>query len=269
MPNTEYLTVGELAKEVGVTVRTVQYYDQIGLLTPSIKGSRNQRLYAQQDKETLFKILCLKFMGLSLDEIRGAVTEEFNASAPIERLLEEKIGDAEKDMSRLMKRFATLKNLLETIRTDPQVNWQYYAYVIERFQNDGKYSWKLDCTFEENAYKERESQNGEKCKSVESWHKLIADTISMVHRGVSPEDTGCREIARRYLQLQSDLKAHTPIDFTTHHNFVLFDSTTSDGHGDSFGALRMEVYAFLERAVDAYQKEEHQDDRVMDDNKQV
>ena len=35
---------GELAEKVGVTVRTIQYYDQENLLKPSAKGSRNQRL---------------------------------------------------------------------------------------------------------------------------------------------------------------------------------------------------------------------------------
>ena len=56
-----YMTVGELAEKVGVTVRTIQYYDQENLLKPSAKGSRNQRLYTHKDEETLYKILCFKF----------------------------------------------------------------------------------------------------------------------------------------------------------------------------------------------------------------
>lgn len=38
MEECEYLTVGQLAREVGTTVRTIQYYDQQGLLSPSAKG---------------------------------------------------------------------------------------------------------------------------------------------------------------------------------------------------------------------------------------
>ena len=45
MTDQRYLTVGELARRVGVTVRTIQYYDQQGLLSPSAKGPQNQRLY--------------------------------------------------------------------------------------------------------------------------------------------------------------------------------------------------------------------------------
>lgn len=69
----EYMTVGELAERVGVTVRTIQYYDQENLLKPSAKGSRNQRLYTKKDQDKLYKILCFKFMGLSLTEIRQSL----------------------------------------------------------------------------------------------------------------------------------------------------------------------------------------------------
>ena len=60
------MTVGELARRVGVTVRTIQYYDQKGLLHPSSKSEQNQRLYSTDDEERLYRILTLKFLGFSL-----------------------------------------------------------------------------------------------------------------------------------------------------------------------------------------------------------
>ena len=50
----DLMTVGELARRVGVTVRTIQYYDQKGLLHPSSKSEQNQRLYSRDDEERLF-----------------------------------------------------------------------------------------------------------------------------------------------------------------------------------------------------------------------
>ena len=68
MPSFEddLMTVGELARRVGVTVRTIQYYDQKGLLHPSSKSEQNQRLYSAEDEERLYRILTLKFLGFSL-----------------------------------------------------------------------------------------------------------------------------------------------------------------------------------------------------------
>ena len=67
MTDQNYLTIGELARRVGVTVRTIQYYDQQGLLSPSAKGPQNQRLYTDDNVKDLYRILTLKYLGLSLD----------------------------------------------------------------------------------------------------------------------------------------------------------------------------------------------------------
>ena len=68
----DLMTVGELARRVGVTVRTIQYYDQKGLLHPSSKSEQNQRLYSTDDEERLYRILTLKFLGFSLAQIKEA-----------------------------------------------------------------------------------------------------------------------------------------------------------------------------------------------------
>ena len=49
MTDQNYLTIGELARRVGVTVRTIQYYDQQGQLSPAAKGPQNQRLYTDDN----------------------------------------------------------------------------------------------------------------------------------------------------------------------------------------------------------------------------
>lgn len=57
------MTVSELASRVGVTVRTIQYYDQRGLLHPTCKGEQNLRLYSPADEERLNRIITLKYLG--------------------------------------------------------------------------------------------------------------------------------------------------------------------------------------------------------------
>ena len=64
------MTVGELASRVGVTVRTIQYYDQRGLLHPTCKGEQNLRLYSPADEERLNRIITLKYLGFSLSQIQ-------------------------------------------------------------------------------------------------------------------------------------------------------------------------------------------------------
>ena len=44
-----YMTVGEVAKKMGVTVRTLQYYDREGLFSPSAESEGGRRLYTDKD----------------------------------------------------------------------------------------------------------------------------------------------------------------------------------------------------------------------------
>ena len=255
----EYMTVGELAEKVGVTVRTIQYYDQENLLKPSAKGSRNQRLYTQKDAEKLYKILCFKFMGLSITEIRDSLNsfEETNA---VKLLLDKKISDVEKDMSALMKRFATLKNLNETVKNDTEVNWQHYAHMIERFQDEGKYLWQLSCSFEENAYREQEQKQlrqeagqQHRKKAVEDFHKLVADVIQLLHQEEPIDSEKSQAIALRYMSMRQE----TGFDVrkTKHHDVVISESAEPSGNMyDSFHTLRQEVSDYLQNAASLYQQ---------------
>lgn len=74
---TNYST-GQFAKLANVTERTIRYYDKIGLLKPSFVMENGYRRYTQSDLLKLQKILSLKHMGFSLDEIYPMVSKEQN-----------------------------------------------------------------------------------------------------------------------------------------------------------------------------------------------
>ena len=61
---------GQFASRAGVSLRTLRFYDKVGLLTPSAYTDVGYRLYADQDLLTLQHILALKFLGFSLEEIK-------------------------------------------------------------------------------------------------------------------------------------------------------------------------------------------------------
>ncbi|MFE5317650.1 MerR family transcriptional regulator [Paenibacillus sp. NPDC056579] len=65
--------VGELAKLTGLTVRTLRFYDQIGLFSPSDQTESGHRLYNESDLSRLQQIVSLKELGLSLDEVKSVL----------------------------------------------------------------------------------------------------------------------------------------------------------------------------------------------------
>jgi len=68
--NEKLMTVGDVAKIAGVSVRTVQYYDQCNILKASSYREGGFRLYSNKDLVMLHQIKSLKHMGLTLNEIK-------------------------------------------------------------------------------------------------------------------------------------------------------------------------------------------------------
>ena len=62
--------VGEVAERLGVSPRTIKYYEEIGLVEPEGRSQGGFRLYGEREVERLERILRMKGMGYSLAAIR-------------------------------------------------------------------------------------------------------------------------------------------------------------------------------------------------------
>ncbi|MBM6592921.1 MerR family DNA-binding transcriptional regulator [Microvirga sp. BT291] len=67
-------TIGDLAREFGVTLRTLRFYEDRGLLSPRRDGL--SRIYDARDRDRLSVILKGKQLGFTLTEIRAMLAEE-------------------------------------------------------------------------------------------------------------------------------------------------------------------------------------------------
>jgi|SRR5262245_17205402 len=64
----EVFTIGQLARECGITARTLRFYEEKGLLSPRRDGL--ERLYSRRDRARLKYVLMGRNVGFSLDEVR-------------------------------------------------------------------------------------------------------------------------------------------------------------------------------------------------------
>ena len=92
-------TVGELAEELGVTTRTLRFYEAEGLIAPARAGSA--RVYDHRDRTRLRLILRGKRFGMSLSEIREIV-DMYDGAASSERkqleILLDRLGEIAADL---------------------------------------------------------------------------------------------------------------------------------------------------------------------------
>lgn len=70
---TPALTIGQLARQAGLNVRTLRYYETLGLLTPAARSEGGYRLYSTEDAKQLRFILQAKRVGFRLEEIQRII----------------------------------------------------------------------------------------------------------------------------------------------------------------------------------------------------
>ncbi|AQR95034.1 MerR family transcriptional regulator [Clostridium saccharoperbutylacetonicum] len=110
----EILKISEFAKRSGVTVKALRYYDRIGLLQPSVKTDSGYRIYCDEDFIKLQQVTTLKFIGLSLDEIKQLINnkhENIHSMIDVQtRALEESKKHIDIVLTALYKAKAQLEN---------------------------------------------------------------------------------------------------------------------------------------------------------------
>ena len=105
-----YMTVGEVAKKMRTTVRTLQYYDKEGLLSPSAESEGGRRLYTDKDLVTLNQIISLKSLGFSLDDIKEWLIS-LETPADVANALTEQADDIRQKIEQLQASLSSIEQL--------------------------------------------------------------------------------------------------------------------------------------------------------------
>lgn len=126
-------TAGEIAKLAGVSLRTIRFYDTRGLLKPVTHSEAGYRLYDRNSIAVLQKILMLKYLGFSLQQIEGLTKKECSMS------MDEQLS-RQKDLLRQRKR--QLEELIETIeimeKNGEDQRWDYLIRMLSLLTDEEK-----------------------------------------------------------------------------------------------------------------------------------
>jgi len=106
-------TVGELADDLGVTTRTLRFYEAEGLISPKRSGAN--RIYDARDRTRLKLILRGKRFGMTLAEIREIVNMYDGATSSERRQLEKLLGRLGDIAADLRARQADLRRTLSEV----------------------------------------------------------------------------------------------------------------------------------------------------------
>ncbi len=193
--NRSLMTVGELAARVGLTVRTIQYYDQRGLLHPTCKGEQNLRLYSEADEERLYRIVTLKHLGLSLSEIQQSESKE--TQDELMAALSKREEELERKSAEILREMNSLNELKYHIESGEDASWKALADTVDAAKDRENALWfALAGESADNAPAPELSRD-----DVRAWHELMGDTIEAMHDGALVTDERAQELAARFSAL--------------------------------------------------------------------
>ncbi|HEX9036285.1 MAG TPA: MerR family transcriptional regulator [Ktedonobacterales bacterium] len=97
-------TIGDLARELDISTRTIRYYEERGLLSPQRTDNTQQRLYASRDRVRLKLLLRAKGLGFALEDIRelfeiyDATRDERRQEERLRAMILERLGQIESQL---------------------------------------------------------------------------------------------------------------------------------------------------------------------------
>ncbi len=197
--NKNFWKVGELAKQTGITVRTLHHYDQIGLLSPSQRSDTGHRLYNKTDIVKLQQVTSLKQLGFTLEKIKELIgNPNFNPVEVIKMHLES-LKEHIQLQEDICSRLEGIYNMLQAYQ---DVNAERFIKLIEVINMDvNAYFTKEQL---EKLNKQAELFGQEKIKEVENeWPALIAKVRAELEKGTPPEDPEVLKLAKRWQELVS------------------------------------------------------------------
>jgi DNA-binding transcriptional MerR regulator len=136
------MKVKEVAELVGVSIRTLHHYDQIGLLSPKEITDSGYRLYSEENLETLQQILFFKELGFTLKEIKKIINSpSFNRQEALilqRKMLIEKRNKVDKMIETIDK---TIKHMAGEIQMTNEERFEGINVEFNQFEEEARLRW--------------------------------------------------------------------------------------------------------------------------------
>ena len=193
-----YMTVGEVAKKMDVTVRTLQHYDKEGLLSPSAISEGGRRLYTDKDIVKLHQILSLKHLGFSLDDIKNRLIP-LDTPNEIAAVLEQQATAVQRKIDSLSESLRELEALRAEVLQMQSVDFKKYADIIVNLQMKNDYYWLIKHFDDQTLDHIRNHFDKDSGKAfMDTFVQLQDEAIRLQNAGIPADSDEAQRFAKAY-----------------------------------------------------------------------
>ncbi|RZT87834.1 DNA-binding transcriptional MerR regulator [Pseudonocardia sediminis] len=199
MERTEW-KVGELARQTGLTVRTLHHWEERGLVVPSRRTAAGHRLYDDRDVRRVYEVVALRELGLSLEAVAEVLAPEGDR---LEGILSAHLSQVEARLTALRDLRTTLAALVAGLRSARAPGTSDLMGLIDEVSKMTE-TFNNYFTDEQLAALEarREELGEDTIRATEQeWPGLIAAVQSEMDAGTDPASPRVRALATRWAEL--------------------------------------------------------------------
>lgn len=240
-------TTGEVAKQRGISVRTLRYYDQIKLLKPSFRDENGKRFYAEEDLIKLEKIIILKKLSLPLDDIHEVLEK-----LTYKQILMSHYNYLREQQAKLEMSISHTTSLIHMLDLNEQLSWEKISTIVYHAEENNNKKW-LD-------YFEKDEQEflQRTMPKLNNHNEQTQAYMSFLHRiewcikhDIAPE-------SEEALQIVSTLMAFAQDDFQGNTTLMdkFWEIRKLPVEDTGLFPISDEVLSFVERAMDHLEREE-------------
>ncbi len=179
-------TIRQLSTLAGISVRTLHYYDDIGLLTPSFVRPNGYRIYEEKEVRKLQQILLFRELEFPLDQIRDMMTSKtFD------------VKQALKDQCRLLElKKAKIQRLINVVEgrlkggdsmTDKNQFGVFTDTTLEEFKEEARKRWGNTDAYKQSAERTKHWTKADYDRIAEDGTKFTEALSKLMDRGIADE----------------------------------------------------------------------------------
>lgn len=183
MKNEILYTAGEIAKIAGVSLRTIRFYDVKGLLKPVSYSEAGYRYYNQESLVVLQKILMLKYLGFSLQQIESMIHDDISAGKDTNAQLAEQKQLLQEKKTQLEQMITTIEIMEKSPAED---KWSYLVRLLNLLTDEEK----INEQYLDSSNLEKRIRIHDYSTATEEWMEWVFNKMAL-KAGMTVLELGC------------------------------------------------------------------------------
>ncbi len=192
------LTIGDVAKKTGVSIRSLRHYDEIGLLKPAGRSEADYRLYTKIDIFKLQQIVLLKSMGFSLKKIQGMIEDE---AVSLQDTLDMQLDFLQQQLAQQQRVYQQVKHVRDLMVAHKDISLEMIYDTMEAIKMLEKYYTpeQLETLKQRSFHMDTAQQE----KYSQAWQDVFVGMQKLKDQGVAATDVKTSSLAKEAMRLKA------------------------------------------------------------------